>query len=172
MPESYRSAQGLLVGGIFVSILVFSVPSPVQCQEGDAETVARMAFAFMAALSGRDTERLDGMLAQGAVLYSVRESENGTLYGVRTRDEFLEGLAGGSSPFVERIWDPVVELSGRVAMVWAPYDFHSGGDFSHCGVDLLTFLKLREGWKVTSITYDVVREGCPASPLGPPGGGS
>jgi len=59
-------------------------------------------------------------------------------------------------------------VSGRVGIVWAPYDFHLNGEFSHCGVDVLTFLKLEDGWKVTSITYNVVREGCPPSPLGEP----
>ena len=55
------------------------------------------------------------------------------------------------------------------AMVWVPYDFHLEGSFSHCGIDILTYLKLEGGWKVTSITYDVVREGCAPSPLGEPG---
>lgn len=132
--------------------------------------LTEVAHAFMAALSDRDVARLDEMLAPGATLYSVREGEAGTVYGVRTREEFLEGLSAGGDRFLERIWDPVVEVRGRTGMVWAPYDFHLNGAFSHCGIDVLTLLRLEEGWKVTSITYDVVRENCEASPLGPPEG--
>jgi len=128
-----------------------------------------MTNSFMEALSARDVDRLEGMLAPGAMLYSIRESEAGPSYGVRTREEFLGGLAEGGSPFRERIWDPVVEVRGRTGMVWAPYDFHLDGSFSHCGIDVLTFLRLTEGWKVTSITYDVVRDDCEPSPLGEPG---
>ena len=67
------------------------------------------------------------------------------------------------------MWDPMVQVQDRVAMVWAPYDFHLDGEFSHCGIDVFTLLKGAEGWQVTSITYNVVREGCPPSPLGSPG---
>jgi hypothetical protein len=148
---------------------------PGENQAGLPPTAAQtelteVAHTFMAALSDRDVARLDGMLAPGATLYSVREGEGGTVYGVRTREEFLEGLSAGGDRFLERIWDPVVEVRGRTGMVWAPYDFHLNGAFSHCGIDVLTLLRLEEGWKVTSITYDVVRENCEASPLGAPEG--
>ena len=111
----------------------------------------------------------DDGIACEAMLYSLRDGEAGPVFGARTRESFLEGLQGESRVFLERIWEPVVEVSGGVAMVWAPYDFHLDGVFSHCGVDVLTFLKLEGGWKVASVTYDVVREGCEPSPLGAPG---
>ena len=134
----------------------------------DEAGLGDLARAFMAALSNRDVTRLDAMLAPGATLYSVREGESGPIYGLRTREEFLDGLSQGGDRFLERIWDPVVEVRGRTGMVWAPYDFHLNGTFSHCGIDVLTLLRLEEGWKVTTITYDVVREGCQPSPLGAP----
>jgi len=132
--------------------------------------VTRLAYDFMQALSQRNTVRLDELMASHATLFSIREGDSGPVYGVRTREEFLEGLAEGGSTFLERIWEPTVEVSGRIAMVWAPYDFHVDGALSHCGIDVLAFMKLEEGWKVTSITYNVVREGCEPSPLGVPGG--
>ena len=143
---------------------------PRNPDEVQAALVTRLAYEFMEALSTQDTETLTRLLAPQAMLYSVREGEMGPVLGVRTGEGFLEGIGGDSRGLLERIWDPWVEVSGRVGIVWAPYDFHLNGEFSHCGVDVLTFLKLEDGWKVTSITYDVVREGCPPSPLGEPGG--
>jgi hypothetical protein len=144
--------------------------SAVASPGDDEAEVTRLAHDFMQALSERNTSRLDELMAPHARLFSIREGDAGPVYGVRTREEFLEGLAGGESAFVERIWEPVVEVAGRVAMVFAPYDFHLNGELSHCGIDILAFMKLEEGWKVTSVTYNVVREGCPVSPLGTPGG--
>lgn len=132
----------------------------------DAAEVTHLAHDFMDALSQRNTTRLDELLADHARLFSIREGDGGPQYAVRSREEFLQGLAEGGTAFVERIWEPTVEVSGRIAMVWAPYDFHLDGEFSHCGIDVLAFMKMAEGWKVTSITYNVVREGCPESPLG------
>jgi hypothetical protein len=138
--------------------------------EAERAEVTHLAYEFMQALSERDTARLGELLAPHARLFSIREGQSGPIYGVRTREAFLRELAEGGPGFLERIWDPVVEVAGRVAMVWAPYDFHVGAERSHCGVDILAFMKLEVGWKVTSITYNVVREGCPESPLGRPRG--
>jgi hypothetical protein len=159
---------------VAVSLLAFPLfwgtPALAKAQETEEAVVVQLAHDFMEALSTRDAGTLGELLAPQAMIYSVRESEEGPSYGVRTAADFLEGIGGGSGPILERIWNPIVEVNGRVAMVWAPYDFHSGDAFSHCGIDVLTYLKLEDGWKVTSITYDVVREGCAPSPLGAPGG--
>jgi hypothetical protein len=133
----------------------------------DRMEVTRLAYEFMDALSARDTERLGEMMAPHARLFSIREGQGGADYRVRTREEFLDGLAEDGPQFVERIWEPVVEMKGRIGMVWAPYDFHVDGEMTHCGIDVLAFLKMDEGWKVTSITYNMVRDDCPVSPLGP-----
>jgi hypothetical protein len=158
------------LGVLLATLLSVAAPSLTHGQEGEEAVVTGLAYQFMDALSSRDTGTLDDLMASQAMIYSVRESEEGPRYGVRTAIDFLEGIGTGSSPILERIWDPRVEVNGRVAMVWAPYDFHAGDTFSHCGIDILTYLKLEDGWKVTSITYDVVQEGCEASPLGAPGG--
>jgi len=154
---------------LFLPFLLSFVPRPAVAQAGEEPVVTQLAYHFMHALSIHDTETLSGLLAPQAMVYSVREGDSGPVYGVRTRENFLEGIGSDSREFLERIWEPVVEVSGGVAMVWAPYDFHLEGSFSHCGIDILTYLKLEGGWKVTSITYDVVREGCVPSPLGEPG---
>ena len=67
------------------------------------------------------------------------------------------------------MWHPRVELHGDVASVWAPYDFHRDGAFSHCGVDAFTLLRGDGGWVITGATYTVETADCPPSPLGPPG---
>lgn len=103
------------------------------------------------------------------MIYSVREGEGGPALRAVTRAAFLESLGGEDQELLERMWDPTVQVQDPVAMVWTPYDFHLNGEFSHCGIDVFTMLNGAEGWQVTSITYNVVREECPPSPLGPPG---
>jgi len=157
-------------GLLLVLGLLLLLNNPAAAQEDEVASVTQLAHDFMHALSIRDIGRLDEFLAPQAMLYSVREDEQGPVLGARTREDFLQGLGGDTRQFLERIWEPVVEVSGRVAMVWSPYDFHLDGSFSHCGIDVLTLLRLDGGWKVASITYNVVREGCGPSPLGAPGG--
>jgi hypothetical protein len=59
-------------------------------------------------------------------------------------------------------------VSGRVATVTAPYDFHLDGAFSHCGTDIFTLVNGPQGWRISGGVYTVIKQGCPPSPLGPP----
>jgi hypothetical protein len=68
------------------------------------------------------------------------------------------------------MWDARVKIHGPIAVVWTPYDFYRGGRFSHCGVDAFTLVRVAGGWRIATGTYTVEPAGCPASPLGRPGG--
>jgi ketosteroid isomerase-like protein len=135
----------------------------------ESELVAGVAEDFLAALSAADTAILAAHLTPDAMIYSVRDGEAGPALRSVFREDFLASLGGEDQELLERMWEPVVQVHGRVAMVWTPYDFYLNGAFSHCGTDVFTLLKDLEGWKIASITYNVVREECPPSPLGPPG---
>ena len=57
---------------------------------------------------------------------------------------------------------------GSVAVLWADYDFHLNGKFSHCGIDSFTLLKTTAGWKIAAVADTRETTGCAPSPLGPP----
>jgi hypothetical protein len=146
--------------------------APLMAQEPTSDPekeVVEVAQTFLSALSAADTSTLAGLLAPEAMIYSVREGSEGPALRAVTRAAFLASLGGEDQNLLERMWSPTVHVQDLVAMVWTPYDFHLNGEFSHCGIDVFTMLKGAEGWQVASITYNVVREGCPPSPLGPPG---
>lgn len=118
----------------------------------------------------------DGMAAHDAGMIKSAMMPDARLIGVRadrpagnvTRDEFAQSIAANQSRLLERIWEPKVLVRGRIAMIWAEYDFHANGKFGHCGVDTFLMLKTDEGWKATAISYTTETEGCAPSPLGPP----
>jgi|GEM_PF-290156 len=144
---------------------------PTVAPESSEAVVIRMAEDFIRALSAKDTATLAPLLSPYATLHSVRVGPDGPEIRKSTREEFLAGLGGDGRELLERIWDPTATVAGSVAVVLAPYDFFVDGRFSHCGTDIFAFLKGAGGWTITGVTYDVVREGCPPSPLGPPGAG-
>jgi putative lumazine-binding protein len=81
--------------------------------------------------------------------------------------DFLKVLGSGKAEWRERIWNATVLVHGPIAVVWAPYDFHLKGDFTHCGYDSISLLKTAAGWKITYISDTRETEGC-VNPLGPP----
>ena len=85
-----------------------------------------------------------------------------------TLAQFAERLPAIQGKILERMWQPEVRIDGRMATLWAPYDFHRDGKHTHCGIDSVSLVKTSSGWKISGISYTVVTEGCPVSPLGAP----
>jgi Putative lumazine-binding len=116
-------------------------------------------------MAAHDTRMMRSVMMDDARLTAIRGDRPATGISV---DQFLKGIEGNQSRLLERIWDPKVMVSGRLAAVWAEYDFHSDGQFGHCGVDSFLMVKTAEGWKISSIAWTAETEGCAPSPLGPP----
>ncbi|MFC1562111.1 nuclear transport factor 2 family protein [candidate division KSB1 bacterium] len=115
----------------------------------------------------KDTELAREALLPEGWFSSIRENDGQLRIGGSMNSEFIENITGSQEKLLERMWDPQVFIHGRIAMVWAPYDFHRNGEFSHCGVDLFSLFKTDDGWKITSTAYTVETAGCAESPLGP-----
>jgi len=70
---------------------------------------------------------------------------------------------------VERGFDAEVQLSGRVASVWLPYDLYIDGEWSHCGVDVFTLVKPDTEWRIMSMAWSRLQPPeCREHPDGPP----
>jgi hypothetical protein len=115
--------------------------------------------ALFAAMSSHDVAAARKVLLPGARFLVVRADGN-THAGDDA--EFLDTLGKETkSAWKERIWSPQVRLDGRMAQVWAPYDFHLDGKFSHCGVDVFTLVQGKDGWQIAAIAYTGRKDNCP-----------
>jgi hypothetical protein len=145
--------------------VAFAAPARAQTAPGDTAAVVGAVQRLFDAMASRDTAAARALMLPGASFVSHRGS------GMPRRQSdsaFLVSLATGREKLLERMWAPAVRIHGPLAEVWAPYDFHIDGAFSHCGVDAFTLLRTDSGWRISSIVYTVERTGCPPSPLGPP----
>lgn len=83
---------------------------------------------------------------------------------VLTRGTLQRFLVAVGTPhdviYDEPIWDVKIEIDGNLAMVWAPYAFYAGKNFSHCGVDAFVLNKNKDGWKIFHLTDTRQKEGC------------
>jgi hypothetical protein len=61
----------------------------------------------------------------------------------------------GPSTFTERGFDATARVQDRVAQVWFPYDLYVGDEWSHCGVDTFTMMKVDGHWRVASLIYTI-----------------
>jgi len=138
---------------------------PAMTADPEEKTVIAAIQTMFDGMAAHNPEMVKSVLTPDARAVGVRDDKLGT---ARSRDELAQAIAGGATPILERMWEPKVLVRGRIANVWAEYDFHANGKFSHCGIDTFLLLKTGEGWKIFSLTYTMETQGCKPSPLGPP----
>ncbi len=132
--------------------------------EGEKQQViAAVNHLFQAMAAGNGDGVAAAMLAD-VKLIAVRSGQISPASG---RDEFVQRITASKGGLVERIWKPTVLVSGKMATLWADYDLHINGKFSHCGVDAFFLLKTDDGWKISQVQYTAETQGCKPSPLGP-----
>lgn len=129
---------------------------------GGRQAVLAVIDQTFAAMLRHDATAMRALLVPGAV-FAVRKPD-GTIKMERDED-FLHALATGKGEWRERIWSPKVLLGDGLAQVWAPYDFHLDGTFSHCGIDSFSLVRDGSGqWRISGIAYNVQTTGCPTGP--------
>ena len=152
------------ISPVLLLLIIFSACTKAPSNEEKA--VIAVIDQFFYIMTTRDTTTARNVLLPEGQFFSIRE--DGTIRS-QSHLTFAESIASSQDLLLERIWEPKILIHERIAMVWAPYDFHRNGNFSHCGIDAFSLLKTDEGWKIAGIIYTIEPTGCKESPLGPPG---
>ncbi len=139
----------------------FSFAWAASDDQSPAATVQRLFDA----MSAHDANAARALFVPDAMLFSVRP--DGTAVAT-PHDKWLGHLSASKDAWLERIWNPKLLEHGSIAVVWAEYDFHLNGKFSHCGIDSFNLLKTAAGWKIAAVSDTHEVSGCSPSPLGPP----
>ena len=132
---------------------------PVVRPSPEAVQIIDTAERLFVAMRTRDTLALRSLFHPGARITVVEG--NGANVSERGVNEFVQSVGAARDTLRERMWEPEVRVDGYLATLWAPYDFHYGARFSHCGYDAFQFVRAAGGWRITAISYTVQRDGCP-----------
>lgn len=162
--------------GLAICLAVLPVPTLAAAQApadpaGTRAEVRAVVEEALERVSEEDMAGLADLMLEGAAVASagVNARTGESFHRIRTRNEIASGAP--DSNLVERGFDPEVRVDGPMATVRLPYDFYEDGEWSHCGVDVFTLLRVEEGWRIATITYTVQQPpDCRRHPEGPPGG--
>lgn len=129
---------------------------------GDSPTA--VAQKLFDAMKAHDSAAAMALFVPGTTMSSFDAAGKAVITPV---EKWAERIGASKSGMLERMWNPKVMEQGSIATVWAEYDFHLDGKFSHCGIDSFTMLKTDAGWKIAGLSYTREKT-CAPSPLGPP----
>jgi hypothetical protein len=147
-----------------IVLLVTSCAFAQQPPAGETTAVLAALDSLFEAMAKRDVDLARKVLIPDARMDVAVQQDGKWVLRSRTNAEFIEMLGKTAGSLKERYWDPKVTVHGPLATVWAPYDFHRDGVFSHCGYDMFVFVKTAEGWKISSAAYTMEKEGCSPPP--------
>lgn len=142
-------------------VLLMSIPLYAQKGDEDSKEVTVTVQRLFDAMAAHDSSSARALFVPGATMTAIRATGKVT---TSPSEEFAAHVGAATESWVERMWTPKVTSKGAIAVLWAPYDFHRAGKFSHCGVDLVNLAKVGADWKITSISYTVETENCEPAP--------
>ena len=148
------------------SLVVFTAAAPATAQSARDSVVATVN-QFFRAMTAHDSAALAILQMPDGVHFAARVQGDSVAISRGTTEAFAGRIGAMKDALVERMWEPTVLVHGPLAVVWAPYDFHRNGTFTHCGIDAFTLLRSPTGWKVATVSYTAEPTGCKPSPLGP-----
>ena len=162
-----------------LAALALLLGRPAAAQAPSAATSAPSQAAERAertrVLAAVDT-LLQGMRTKDAALMSqqldslarmtlVRPARDG---GVRvvalSGAEFVRvATAAGQPPLDEPIRNPVVQIDGDLATVWAEYQVRREGRVTHCGSDAFHLVRRQGRWRILNVSDTYRQTGCGAA---------
>jgi uncharacterized protein YceK len=130
-------------------------------QSAEEKAVLEAMDSFMTAISESDHAALAAMQMPDSMSFQWRPKKGGGMHITsHPQSYWSDPSKDDGRVYRERYWSPSVMIRGGIAIVWAPYEFWVDGQTSHCGVDVLDFVKLDGSWLVANAMWTVEPEAC------------
>ena len=128
--------------------------------EAEKKLIIEKIDLFFKALETKDTLLYSTLVYPNAQIWTIRPQADTLKIAMRTFSSDILNLAAMKTTIEERPLRYDIKLHKNIAIAWVPYTLSVSGKFSHCGVDVFTFLESTEGWKIVSTVYTVEPDGC------------
>jgi hypothetical protein len=152
---------------VLLAVLIsVALPPSLRAQAAQDSVVATVQ-EFFRAMTANDTAAMARVLKKDGQYYGTRQGPDSLMVFRMTNAAYIEGMPRSRDTMVERMWNPLVQVHGPIAAVWAPYDIYRNGEFVHCGVDAFHLIRTPRGWQIAAILFTMEPTGCAPSPLGP-----
>jgi hypothetical protein len=125
----------------------------------EAAAVLAVVDGFLLADGNRDAAGLKAVVLPDAPLWVQRITQDGAQKPRKLTFEALVPATGGD-PFIERYWNPVVQVRGGLATVWAPYELRDNGQLKQCGIDAFDLVKLDGRWMISGALSTLEPDAC------------
>ena len=161
MPQTTR----MLVQAFCAAILLSPVEASAQAGSKESQITAVVQQLFVAMKASDTAATRSAFVANGRVIPTNPGGQALSLGQGLSIDQFVAFVGrNAAGSWVERLWNPVVRISGPLADLWFDYDVYRGSALDHCGVNSVQLQETTTGWKIVTMAFTSVTQGCPAHP--------
>jgi hypothetical protein len=135
----------------------------LNAQKSEEEQVKATIIEFFDAFHKQDTVKLKAMAKDEITLQSIAVNREGkTVLQESEYANFVRSIASipKDRTFEEKLLSFSIQVDGKMANAWTPYEFWYNGNFSHCGVNSFQLIKEDATWKILYLVDTRRREGC------------
>lgn len=130
--------------------------------ENDKKQILEKVELFFQALEKQDTNLYKSVFMTEATGWAIRTRNDSIITSTWRTADRVKRLINRASIVEEKLLSYEIKVHRQIAMAWVPYTLSVSGKFSHCGVDLFTFIKTDQGWKINTCSFTVEPDGCAA----------
>lgn len=128
-------------------------------KDSGEEIIIEKVNQFFEALEMQDTTLFASLAYANAGIWTVRKQQESVRIGNRKYSDDTKHF-DPKQIIYERALRFDIKIHHDIAVAWVPYTLHVNQKLSHCGVDVFTFLRTNEGWKIVNLTYSIEPDGC------------
>lgn len=160
MPSFIRA--GLAIALLALPAIPASAQTAGAQPASDREQVLGTIDTFLRGLRTKDSTLMMAQMDSLTRLTLLRPNPNGgSRVMVMTGADFIRAVTRPDQPAIdEPIRDPVVQVDGDLATVWAEYQVVIDGRVSHCGHDAFHLARIGGQWKILNVSDTFRRTGC------------
>ena len=146
-----------IIGCILCVLNVYGVQA--QQEELNVKATINQLFEGM---RNADSTKILSVFAPAAIMQTIVVNNEGK---TSIRQNEVAGFATSVGKLAkgaadEQIQFETIKVDGDLAIAWTPYRFIFNGNFSHCGVNTFTLVKLDGVWKINYIIDTRRKENC------------
>ena len=135
--------------------------TPLAYTEQEEEILAAVDRLLLA-VGNHDSTALEELLINEGVSWFQTITPDASSEVEPFHNEDLMSPETDADPFIERYWNPTIQIRSGLAHVWAPYELRDNGKQIHCGIDGFDLVYLDGDWRVASILSTMEPKGCEA----------
>ena len=144
---------------VFIAFIILLVGKGLYAQ--DKTIAVRQAVdQLFVAMRTADTALMKQSFTNSAILQTIIDRESVSIQNedISAFITSIGKLTKGDAD--ERLGDILIKVDGKLASVWAPYQFYYKGKFSHCGVNALQLVQMQGQWKIQYIIDTRRKDSC------------